>query len=239
MLRPVDLSVVMPAYNEEASIDRAIDEVVREVFAVVDDAELVVVDDGSRDATASHVRAWSDRDARVRLVQQPNGGHGAALMTGLAAARGGRCLLVDSDAQIGLADFRATWEAAARADAVIGVRSPRHDPLHRLILTRFVRALLRLAYRVPYADSNVPYKLVARAWCDRLREVAPSGSVVPSILLSMLLARGNATVVEQVVVHRPRAGGTGSLKPARLARFCLRAWRELDSVARSVPVVRG
>jgi hypothetical protein len=40
-------------------------------------------------------------------------------------------------------------------------------------------------------------------------------------------------------VHRPRAGGTGSLKPARLARFCLRAWRELDSVARSVPVVRG
>lgn len=239
MNRPIDLSVVMPAYNEEASIDRAIDEVVREVFAVVADAELVVVDDGSRDATAARVRAWGDRDPRIRLVQQPNGGHGAALMTGLAAARGGRCLLVDSDAQIGLADFRATWDAASGADAVLGVRSPRHDPLHRLVLTRFVRALLRLAYRVPYTDSNVPYKLVGREWCDRLREVAPPAAVIPSILLAVLLARGNARVVEQVVVHRPRTGGTGSLKPMRLARFCLRAWRELDGVARSVPVVRA
>ena len=65
------LSVVMPAYNEEASIDRAIDEVVREVFAVVPDAELVVVDDGSRDATASACRAWAARDARIRLVRKP------------------------------------------------------------------------------------------------------------------------------------------------------------------------
>lgn len=236
---PIELSVVMPAYNEEASIDRAIDEVVRDVFAVVADAELVVVDDGSRDATAGRVAAWGARDPRVRLVRRANGGHGAALMTGLEAARGRRCLLVDSDAQIGLAGFRDTWAAAATADAVLGVRSPRRDPLHRLVLTRAVRALLRIAYRVPYEDANVPYKLVGREWCDRLRAIAPTAPVIPSILLAVLLARGGAKVVEQRVAHRPREGGTGSLKAARLARFCVRAWRELHGVARSLAAPRA
>lgn len=234
-----ELSVVMPAYNEEASIDRAVDEVVREVFPVVANAELVVVDDGSRDATAARVRAWSGRDARVRLVQRPNGGHGAALVTGLEHALGGRVLLIDSDAQIALAGFRETWNAAQDADAVLGVRRPRHDPLHRLALTRAVRVLLLAVYRVPYADANVPYKLVRREWCDRLRAVVPAAPVIPSILLAMLLARGGARVVEQVVQHRARQGGAGSLKPARLARFCLRAWRELDGVARTVDAPRA
>jgi len=224
----------MPAYNEEASIDRAIGEVVREVFTVVPAAELIVVDDGSRDATAERVRRWGERDPRVKLVTRPNGGHGPALMTGLAAARAPRCLLVDADAQVGLTAFRTTWRASAGADAVLGVRSPRRDPLHRLVLTRLVRALLRIAYRVSYADANVPYKLVRREWCERLRAVAPEEPVVPSILLAMLLAHGGATVVEQVVEHRMRQGGTGTLKPARLARFCARAWRELDAVARSL-----
>ena len=233
------LSVVMPAYNEAESIDRAIDEVVAHVFAVVPDAELVVVDDGSRDATADRVARRGERDPRVRLVKRANGGHGAALMTGLEAARAPRLLLVDADAQIGLDRFAATWDAAAAADAVIGVRSPRHDPRHRLVLTRVVRALLRHAYGVPYADANVPYKLVDRAWCERLRAVAPPSPAIPSILLALLLARGRARVVEQVVEHRERAGGVVSLRAGRLARFCLRAWRELRAVARALPAGRG
>ena len=235
----LDLSVVMPAYNEEASIDGAIEEVVRDVFAVTPDVELVVVDDGSRDGTAARVEAWSRRDARVRLVRRENGGHGAALMTGLRAARGRRCLLVDADAQVSLAGFRDTWEAAVDADAVLGVRRLRHDPIHRLVLTRIVRVLLRFVHGVPYADANVPYKLVERRWCERLAAVAPDSPAVPSILLAMLLAREGAKVAEQVVVHRPRSGGTGSLKPARLARFCVRAWRELGAVARSLPSKRS
>ena len=236
---PVDLSVVMPAYNEEASIDSAIDEVVREVFAIVPASELVVVDDGSRDATPERVRRWSERDPRVRLLRRENGGHGAALMSGIETARGRLCLLVDADAQVGLSTFGAAWAAAARGDAVLGVRLPRHDPWHRLALTRFVRALLRFGYRVPYADPNVPYKLVGRGWCEELRAVAPPSPVIPSILLAMLLARGQARVTELIVEHRPRRGGSGSLKPARLARFCLRAWRELDAVARSLDARRA
>ncbi len=234
----VALSVVMPAYNEEASIDTAIAEIVEQVFGVVGDAELVVVDDGSRDGTAPRVRDWHRREPRVRLVERPNGGHGPAIMTGIAHAHGRRLLLVDADAQVGLESFRQTWEAAARADAVLGVRHPRHDPAHRLVLTRLVRTMLRRRYGVPYADANVPYKLVDRAWCDRLAALAPAAPAIPSILLALLLARSRATVVEQVVAHRPRRGGAGSLKPARLARFCAAAWRELDAVSRRIPVSR-
>jgi dolichol-phosphate mannosyltransferase len=230
-----DLSVVMPAYNEESSIDLAIGEVLREVLDAVASAELIVVDDGSRDATAERVRAWTARDPRIRVVQRANGGHGAALMTGLAAARGRRCLLVDADAQVDLAGFRASWDAVVGIDAVLGVRSRRRDPMHRIVLTRCVRVLLRARYRVPFADANVPYKLVDRVWCDRLLAAAPASPAVPSILLALLLARSGASVVEQVVVHRARGGGAGSLAPLRLIRLCLRAWREIEDFARRLP----
>ena len=112
-------------------------------------------------------------------------------------------------------------------------------PLATLQNEDVVRALLRYGYGVPYVDANVPYKLVRRSWCERLGAIAPSSPVIPSILLALLLAHDRARVVEQVVAHRERRGGVGSLKPLRLMRFCLRAWRELRAVARALPAPRA
>jgi glycosyltransferase involved in cell wall biosynthesis len=88
------VSVVIPVYNRADLIGRAVESVLSQG---VDELELLVVDDGSTDETPETVRTLSQQDARVQLLQQENGGSGAARHTGLQAARGEFVAFLDSD----------------------------------------------------------------------------------------------------------------------------------------------
>src|SRR3954468_2457884 len=94
------ISAVLPAYNEEAIIAdtaRAMAAVLRDL---VDDYEVIVVDDGSRDATAARVKAVAAELPSVRLVSHPvNRGYGSALATGFSAATKDWIFLTDGDKQ--------------------------------------------------------------------------------------------------------------------------------------------
>lgn len=92
MMQPVIVSVIMPAYNSELYIRESIDSVLAQSFT---DFELIVVDDGSTDATAKIVQRVTDQ--RVRLIRQPNQGVSVARNTGLEAARGQFITFLDSD----------------------------------------------------------------------------------------------------------------------------------------------
>ena len=92
MMQPVKVSVIMPAYNRETYIRESIDSVLAQRFT---DFELIVVDDGSTDATAAIVESYTDR--RIRLIRQSNRGVSVARNTGLEAARGRFITFLDSD----------------------------------------------------------------------------------------------------------------------------------------------
>ena len=81
----VSVTVVMPAYNEQDGIHTAVAAVQTHILDKVPGAELLIVNDGSRDNTAAIVDAIVAADARIRALHTPNGGHGTALMRGLAA----------------------------------------------------------------------------------------------------------------------------------------------------------
>lgn len=223
---PVTLSVVMPAYNEEGAIRDAIAEIREHVFAVVADAELVCVNDGSRDATGRILDALAAEDARIRPLHQRNGGHGAALRAGLEAARGETLLLLDSDRQISLAQFAEHWPRMQQASAVLGVRTVRHDPQLRLVLTRWVRWVIAVLFAVRVRDANVPYKLVSRrAWQAAARYI-PVETLAPSLFLALYLKAAGYRVEEVEIEHRPRLTGV-SIRRWRLFKFCARAFAQL------------
>lgn len=92
MMQPVKVSVIMPAYNSEVYIRESIDSVLTQSFT---DFELIVVDDGSTDATAKIVQGFTDQ--RVRLIRQPNQGVSVARNAGMKAARGQFITFLDSD----------------------------------------------------------------------------------------------------------------------------------------------
>src|SRR5262245_26499012 len=121
MTDSIRLSVIMPVYNEQDAIVSAVEEVQRQVLDHVGGSELVVVDDGSRDRTGALLDEAAAKDARVRVIHQPNGGHGAAVLTGLKASHGEYVFLIDSDRQIPLDEFASAWHHVVNgSDAVFG-----------------------------------------------------------------------------------------------------------------------
>lgn len=232
----MQLTVVMPAYNEADNIRAAVADVAAHVFQAVPDAELLVVDDGSRDATPEVLAELAAQDPRLRVLRQPNGGHGEALRNGIEAAEGEHLLLLDSDRQIALDRFPAHWARLGEVDAIIGMRVVRHDPAHRLMLTRAMRALFRAGFGTVPQDANIPYKLFPRSAWREARATIPPGCLIPSALMGLWLMRSGLRVEEVEIEHRPRAAGETVLKPWRLAKFC---WRALGDVRRFRRAVRG
>lgn len=226
----LQLSVIMPAYNEEDSIADAVDAVVRDVLSVVPNAEFIVVDDGSTDATAEITRQLSTEIPALRLVSKVNGGHGTALLRGLAEASGNAVLLLDSDCQIPLQDFGRHWQMFQSRDLVafLGVRRPRRDPFHRLIVSRLMRRLIALVFGLAPQDAGAPYKIVRRAQWLEAATVIDAQSWIPSVLLAVYVQQTYSDrVVEAPVRHLARAHGRSTLNIRRLGRFCAAAATEV------------
>jgi dolichol-phosphate mannosyltransferase len=231
----VRLSVIMPVYNEEGAIVSAVEEVQQHVLQLIPNAELVVVDDGSRDGTGRLLDDAAAADARIKVIHQPNGGHGAALLRGLNAAQGEYVFLIDSDRQIPLDSFNAAWaEVMAGRDAVFGVRRRRYDPVLRLYLSRLVRHSVNVLFRVNLYDANAPYKLFRRAIWNEARSCVPDGTLAPSLFLAIVAKSRGYNILEIDVTHKERDTGEVSLRKFKLMKFCARALGQMLGLVRRV-----
>jgi len=172
---PVALSIVIPAFDEASRLGATLDR----VLAWADDdgrpCEVVVVDDGSRDATSAV--ASSRGDGRVRLVRLPeNRGKGAALRAGVLASRGELVLLTDADLSTPIAEVARLEQALAGADvaigsrAVAGARIVEHQPFWREWSGRLFNRLLRLSAVGELRDTQCGFKLLRG---DVARELFP------------------------------------------------------------------
>ena len=221
------LTVVMPAYNEEGAIRDAVADVQQRVLAVVPGASLIVVNDGSRDRTGQILDGIAAADERVRVIHQPNGGHGLALRAGMEVAGGTFLFLIDSDRQIPLNGFAAAWSTAARHDAVFGVRQGRDDPALRLWLTRVIRLVLAVLFLRRMPDANAPFKIFRRELWQAARPFIPAGTLAPSLFLAVVAYQRRADVVTVLVSHQRRRTGEVSIRRWKLLRFCWRGWIQL------------
>jgi len=225
----------MPVYNEEGAIVAAVDEVKQFVLAFVPESELIVVDDGSRDGTGPLLDAAASGDQRIRVIHQPNGGHGAALLTGLKAALGEYIFLIDSDRQISLDNFNAAWaELVAGRDAGFGVRRRRYDPVLRLYLSRLIRHSVNVLFRVNLTDGNAPYKLFRRGIWIEARDCVPDGTLAPSLFLAIAAKSRGYNILEIDVTHKERDTGEITLRKFRLLKFCARGLGQMMGLFRRV-----
>lgn len=211
----------MPVYNEEGAIAAAVDEVQRYVLALVPGADLVVVNDGSRDGTGRLLDELAAKDPRIKVIHQQNRGHGGALMTGLAGSQGACVFLIDSDRQIPLDGFSAAWaHLQGGHDGVFGIRRRRYDPVLRLYLSKFIRKVIGLLFGVRILDANVPYKLLRREIWQEASACIPAGTLAPSLFLAIFARKRGFDIVEVDVVHKERDTGEVSIRRFKLLKFC-------------------
>src|SRR4051812_24934034 len=123
-MRPPFLSVVVPAFNEQARIALTVSQIVAQFDALALEAELIVVDDGSSDETASIVEQAARTDARVRLVRALHAGKGATVRRGMLEARGEWRFLADADLSMPITELTRFLDAIGSpgGDVLVGSR---------------------------------------------------------------------------------------------------------------------
>ncbi len=217
-----ELSVVFPAFNEARTIERVISETTEYLDNAGIRFEVNVVDDGSVDDTATVLRSISSRDSRVRVsTHRRNLGYGAALRTGLEAARGNRVLLSDSDGQFHIGQLEALWRRREEADIILGYRNPRKDPVMRRIAGwLYCRVLVRLLFGGRFRDVNCGFKLIDRSVLDGM-EFLSRGALISAELLTRARMAG-ASTIEVGIEHRSRDTGKATgLLPRVVWRTCV------------------
>lgn len=166
---PPDLSIVIPAYNEAARLPRALENIRAYLLARDLDAEVVVVDDGSTDATQKIVEdadlSWPDGLRGVRLV--PNGenrGKGFSVRHGMLEATGRIALFTDADLSAPIEEFDKLLAALANADVAIGSRALNrrlisvHQSRLRELAGIIFNGFVRLITGLPFADTQCGFK---------------------------------------------------------------------------------
>lgn len=211
------LSLVLPAYNEEAGIAVAVAEADEALARLCGDYEILVVDDGSGDGTARAVEAACRTRPHVRLLRHPvNRGYGAALRSGFEAARFDRVAFTDADCQFHLDDLAGLLERAAEAPVVVGYRLDRQDPWRRRFLSRGYNRLAGALLGTTVRDIDCALKVFHRdALCRLLPE--SSGFFVNTEMLTRAGQLG-LPVVEVGVRHRPRLRGSSTVSLREVPR---------------------
>src|SRR5580704_17463209 len=164
-------SIVIPAYNEAARISGALESVVAFVRERGWFAEVVMVDDGSRDKTAELVRAFAANAPEVRLLQNPgNRGKGYSVRHGILQSFGEVVMFTDADLSAPMVEAAGLVAAIADgADIAIGsrwlerTRQTIRQPLYRQIFGRCFNGVTRAVMGLPYADTQCGFKAFTRA----------------------------------------------------------------------------
>jgi dolichol-phosphate mannosyltransferase len=204
------LSLVIPAYNEEAGIAQAIDEAVAALPPLAKEFEVLVVDDGSQDATAQIVAAAAREHHQVRLLcHERNRGYSAALRTGFEAARFDLVAFTDADCQFYLDDLALLLERADRYPVVVGYRVDRQDPWLRRFYSWSYNLLVRVLLGTGVRDCDCALKVFQRGLLQRILPEMP-GFFVNAEMLTRTRKLG-FTLAEIGVRHRPRQRGTSKV----------------------------
>lgn len=250
--RVAELSYFFPAHDEAGNVAALIEEALGVLPSLAERFEVICVDDGSSDGTGDIAEALTRKHPGiVRVVRHAsNRGYGAALRSGLAAARFPLVCFTDGDRQFRVADLARLLERLGEdprhgPNVVVGYRIRRADPAIRLLYARLYRLSLGLFFGLWFRDPDCACKLFRKEILERLC-VGSGGAFLSAELLIKMGARG-ARMVEVGVPHHPRTAGRASGADPRVVlravrdfwRLRLWLWLDREAALRGGEPLRG
>ena len=223
MLGVSSLSVVLPAFNEAENIRESIRRSLNVCERLGLDFEVIVVDDGSRDSTATLVQDAALENPRVRIVSHiTNRGYGAALKSGILSSTKEYIFFTDADLQFDLEELEELLKDGLNYDIIAGYRVKRSDPFGRRLNAWAWGRLVGLLFHLEIRDVDCAFKLFHRTVFDRI-PIHSVGAFVNTEILVRARAHG-FSLKEVPVSHFPRHAGR---QTGADMKVILKAFREL------------
>jgi len=226
----VSVSVFFPCYNEQDNVGRTAEQALAVLENLKADFEIIIVDDGSSDATGRIADEMAGGNDRVKVVHHPvNRGYGAALQSGFKAAAKELVFYTDGDGQFDIGEMPALLPLMDKYDIVSCYRVNRQDSLVRKINAWCWTKLVCLLFGMKVRDIDCAFKLYKRKIFDDM-ELASSGALIDAEILARAVRRGY-TITQKGVHHYPRKAGK---QTGANPRVILRAFKELFELYRRI-----
>jgi glycosyltransferase involved in cell wall biosynthesis len=203
------VSVFFPCYNDEATIAWMVEVAVATLGRIgVDDAEVIVVNDGSSDRSAAILEELMTREPRLRVVtHEQNRGYGGALLSGFAASKKQWVFYTDGDGQFDPAELELLAQRASDdVDVVQGYKLRRADGVLRAVIGRVYHRFVKLMFGLRIRDTDCDFRLIRRNALDRVTLVHTTGVICVELVRK--LQDAGARFTEVGVHHYRRVHGT-------------------------------
>lgn len=231
------LYIVMPAYNEEANIGKVIEQWYPVVEKIGGESRLVILNDGSRDATYDKIRQYEEKYPRLVGINKKNEGHGATILRGYhyaVEAGADYVFQTDSDGQTLPEEFWPFWRKRKACGLLIGYRKDRKDGFSRIFVTRVLRLVLFFAFGAWVKDANTPYRLMKASQLSQVLEKIPENYNLSNVLMTVIYEKHHLGVHYFPITFRPRQGGKNSLNMKRIVRIGRQALKDFLELRRSI-----
>ena len=232
------MSVFFPVYNDEATVARVTEKALRVCREITDTYEVIIVDDGSPDASGRIADALAEEHDAVKVIHHPhNRGYGAAVRSGLQASRYEWICFTDGDDEYDLRDLKKLWHLRHHYDLIITFRYVRRYSGFRILLSRVYNVVLRHMFFTRYRDVSTGLRLVRRSLIDELTLEATSPFIGAEIAIKSMLK--GYRVGEMGIQTFPREFGRGnSTTPRNIYRTIVdmvRCYRRVFSTQYELP----
>jgi len=204
-MKTIDLSFVIPAKNEEGSVEKLYLQILSEVKKLKKSYEIIFIDDGSTDKTFEVLSKLRKKDKRITIIRhRGNWGKSVALQNGFDTSRGEIVFTMDADLQDNPVEIKKFLKKLDLGyDLVSGWKKKRHDPISKVVPSRILNLMISKFIRVPIHDTNCGYKAYRKCVVKDLMLYGELYRFIP-----VLAAKKNYRVGEIVVRHRARKYGS-------------------------------
>jgi glycosyltransferase involved in cell wall biosynthesis len=202
------LSVFFPAFNEEGNIAQTTEKALAVLKKLdLDNYEVIVVNDGSRDKTSEVAHELAKNNSHVKVVDQENGGYGMALRAGFSNAKYDWIVYTDADGQFDFSEINKFLEKAENNDYIIGYRMKRNDPFYRLIFAKIWALSVFFLFWIWVRDIDGGFKMINKRVLDKIPALKSTRGAMINAELLIKTKKYGFKIAQVGVYHYPRLAG--------------------------------
>ena len=234
-----NLYIIIPAYNEEETIENVINDWYGIVKKIGNQSKLVIINDGSVDNTYEKALQLKKKYSNLEVITKKNEGHGATLLYGYKYAIDSGADYVfqtDSDGQTVSDEFWDFWKIRRKYAAIIGKRTKRKDGFSRIFVTKVLKLVLLIIFHLNVEDANTPFRLIKTKTLNKYYDSIPERFNLSNVLLTVLLLYNKEKVKFLPITFKERQGGVNSINLKKIVKIGKEAIKDFRIIKKSLKV---